>query len=205
MNSARRLAFLLSIVVISFAVAWDFTPRTSSRNRQESEVESSRPATKARSGNLNTYAPNKIFSTSLLPGPVPEPTVVPVDPEGEEDPDLPPGMAGKIDKDNKLVLIVRAQDAYDFGGNSVLQPPDVLVGKGRVLLAQFDEVAVNLAQRRTPAIAGRDLGTHTFQGCDDSLHRSSRQRRVAHQLAHKVLSCQDAANHPHGRTGIADE
>src|SRR5689334_22493459 len=101
MNQARRLAFLFSFVVIFFAVTWDFTPRTSGRNSQESQVASSRLATKARSANPNTYAaesPNNIFSTSLY-GPLPEPTAVPQDPEGEEDPDLPPGMAGKIDKE----------------------------------------------------------------------------------------------------------
>src|SRR5262249_53195825 len=102
MNQARRLAFVFSFVVISFAVTWDFTPRTSGRNSQESKVKSSRLATKARSGNLNRDAPNKNFSSRLLPGPVPEPTVVPEDPEGEEDPDLPPGMAGKIDKEAYL-------------------------------------------------------------------------------------------------------
>src|ERR1041384_4787576 len=104
MNQTGRLAFLFSFVLISFALAWDFTPRTSGRNSQESEVKSSRLATKARSGNLKTYAaksPNNIFSTSLY-GPIPEPTVVPQDPEGEEDPDLPPGMAGKIDKEAYL-------------------------------------------------------------------------------------------------------
>src|SRR6185503_14735211 len=85
-------------------VAWDFTPRTSGRNSQESQVASSRLSTQARSGHRNTYAaesPNNISSTSLY-GPIPEPTVVPVDPEGEEDPDLPPGMAGKIDKEAYL-------------------------------------------------------------------------------------------------------
>src|SRR6185436_6286312 len=104
MNHTGRLAFLFTFVLISFAVAWDFTPRTSGRNSQEGQVESSRLAAKARSGNLNTHAaesPNDIFSTSLY-GPIPEPTVVPVDPEGEEDPDLPPGMTGQIDKEAYL-------------------------------------------------------------------------------------------------------
>src|SRR5262249_30146932 len=91
-----------SFVVISFALAWDFTPLTSGRNSQKHQVESSHRATKARS--LNTYtakAPNNTVSTSLY-GPIPEPTVVPEDPEGEEDPDLPAGMAGKIDKEAYL-------------------------------------------------------------------------------------------------------
>src|ERR1044071_4114704 len=104
MNQTGRLAFLFSFVLIFFALAWDFTPRTSGHNSQKSQVESSRLATKARSSNLNTYAaasPNNIFSTSLY-APIPEPTVIPQDPEGEEDPDLPPGMAGKIDKEAYL-------------------------------------------------------------------------------------------------------
>src|ERR1044072_5694991 len=104
MNQSGRLAFLFSFVVISIAVAWDFTPRTSGRNSQKGKVESSRLAKKARSGNIKTHAaesPNNNLSTSLF-APIPEPTVVPVDPEGEEDPDLPPGMAGKIDKEAYL-------------------------------------------------------------------------------------------------------
>src|SRR5689334_15120583 len=104
MNHAGRFALLFSFVLISFAVAWDFTPRTSGRNSQGNQVESSRLAKKARSRNLNKHAAesrNNIFSTSLY-GPIPEPTVIPVDPEGEEDPDLPPGMAGKIDKEAYL-------------------------------------------------------------------------------------------------------
>jgi hypothetical protein len=104
MNQAGRLVFLFSFVLIFFAVTWDFTPRTSGHSSPESQIASSRLATKARNANPNTHAaksPNNIFSTSLN-GPIPEPTVVPEDPEGEEDPDLPPGMAGKIDKEAYL-------------------------------------------------------------------------------------------------------
>src|SRR3954469_2226566 len=104
MNRAARWTLLFSFVVISFAVAWDFTPRTSGRNNQKNEVESPRVTTKSRSGDQNKFAadsPNRIFSNSLN-GPIPEPTIVPEDPEGEEDPDLPPGMAGKIDKEAYL-------------------------------------------------------------------------------------------------------
>src|ERR1043165_6896416 len=104
MNQTGRLAFLFSLILISFALAWDFTPRTSGRNSQGSQVDSSRKATKVSSGHRNTYAaksPNNTFSTSLY-GPIPEPTIVPEDPEGEEDPDLPPGLAGKIDKEAYL-------------------------------------------------------------------------------------------------------
>src|SRR4030095_459823 len=100
MNRVARLAFLFSLVVISFAVAWDFTPRTSGRNNQKGE-ESTRLATESRSKDQNTYLPESLLSKSL-PGPIPEPTIVPEDPEGEEDPDLPPGMAGKIDKEAYL-------------------------------------------------------------------------------------------------------
>jgi len=103
MNRAARLAFLFSLIVISFAVAWDFTPRTSGSNNQKGEVESPRVATKSRSKDQNTYLPESLLSKSLN-GPIPEPTIVPEEPQGEEeeDPDLPPGMAGKIDKEAYL-------------------------------------------------------------------------------------------------------
>jgi photosystem II stability/assembly factor-like uncharacterized protein len=97
MKSLRRLALLLSLVAISFAVAWDFTPRSSGRsnNGTKAAVEKSRfkavPSLNAMLGNnLNI--------------PVPAPTVEPFEPgDGDdEDPDLPPGMAGKIDKESYL-------------------------------------------------------------------------------------------------------
>ena len=85
---------MLSLLAVSFAVAWDFTPR-SSGSKAEPAVEKNRfkaiPSLNAMLGNnINV--------------PVPAPTVEPFEPgdPDEEDPDLPPGMAGKIDKGEYL-------------------------------------------------------------------------------------------------------
>ena len=93
MNRATRLALLLSFIAISFAVAWDFTPRSSGRNTN-GEKRSFKPVP-----SLNAMLAGNNFNV-----PVPAPTVNPFEPgdADEEDPDLPPGMAGKIDKEAYL-------------------------------------------------------------------------------------------------------
>jgi photosystem II stability/assembly factor-like uncharacterized protein len=105
MNKATRLALLLSLVAISFAVAWDFTPRTSSHDKAKVEVETSRSTSKALSNHHSSFARsvNRILAGNIN-SPVPQPTVSVDDPaEGDDDdPDLPPGMAGKIDKEAYL-------------------------------------------------------------------------------------------------------
>ncbi len=94
MNRTRRLALLLSLIAISFVVAWDFTPRSSGRT-----------GTAAVEKNRFKAVPslNAILGSSMN-APVPAPTVNPFEPgdADEEDPDLPPGMAGKIDKADYL-------------------------------------------------------------------------------------------------------
>ena len=105
MNRAR-LAFLFSFLVISFAVAWDFTPRTSGSNSSGVEAETPRLNPKSRTKDPSVFAVKSLSGTlSESPrGPVPEPTIgpdIPL-PGDDDDPDLPPGMAGKIDKEAYL-------------------------------------------------------------------------------------------------------
>jgi photosystem II stability/assembly factor-like uncharacterized protein len=93
MNRATRLALLLTLIGVSFAVAWDFTPRSSGRtsNGEKSKFKGVPSLEAALAGNnLNV--------------PVPAPTVDPFE-RGEDDdgdPDLPPGMSGKVDKEAYL-------------------------------------------------------------------------------------------------------
>ena len=91
MHRPARWTLLLSLIAISFAVAWDFIPRSAGRNSGKAHTKTS-----GASGKLKLNA---------LPGmtnnlsPIPEPSVAPEPADGEdEDPDLPPGMAGKVDK-----------------------------------------------------------------------------------------------------------
>src|SRR5687767_14639985 len=121
MNRATRLALLLSLVAI-FAVA--FTPLTSSRNKSKPEGDTSGSSSKSQKANPSSVAGRSVNSILASNGnlPVPEPTVEPF-PEpadgDEEDPDLPPGMAGKIDKEAYLrargdyIGMMRGRDSED--------------------------------------------------------------------------------------------
>src|SRR6267142_1061529 len=107
MNKATRLALLVSFVAICFAVAWDFTPRTSSHNNAKSDVATSGSISKSSANQKRSFVArslNNTFAESNFYDPIPEPTVTVDDPvEGDDDdPDLPPGMAGKIDKEAYL-------------------------------------------------------------------------------------------------------
>src|SRR4030095_12481944 len=78
-----------------------------SRNRTRVEGGNSGLTSKSTSDRLGSFpgtALNEVLAETNSYSPVPQPTVPPDDPlEGEdEDPDLPPGMAGKIDKEAYL-------------------------------------------------------------------------------------------------------
>ena len=94
-----------SLIAISFAVAWDFTPRSAGRNKGKVDVKTSASAAKLHSDRqaaLQAKTFNGILAETNL-GPIPEPTIAPEPADGdEEDPDLPPGMAGRVDKEAYL-------------------------------------------------------------------------------------------------------
>src|SRR6185503_17884842 len=105
MHKAVRWTLLFSLLAISFAVAWDFTPRSAGRNKGKVEVNTFGPATKLQSDRQAALGAKTL--NGLLPeanlGPVPEPTIAPEPAEGDDDdPDLPPGMTGKVDKEAYL-------------------------------------------------------------------------------------------------------
>jgi photosystem II stability/assembly factor-like uncharacterized protein len=105
MHKAVRWTLLFSLIAISLAVAWDFTPRSAGRNKGKVDVKTSSPATRLHS-DRQAASQAKTFNGLLAEanlGPVPEPTIAPEPADGdEEDPDLPPGMAGKVDKEAYL-------------------------------------------------------------------------------------------------------
>ena len=107
MKSATRLALLMSFISICLAVAWDFTPLTAGRSTLNSQAESSHVNVKPRSArktSLGAKSLDAIFAGGNLNVPVPEPSIMPeASEDGDEDPDLPPGMAGKVDKEAYLL------------------------------------------------------------------------------------------------------
>ena len=118
MHKAVRWTLLFSLIAISFAVAWDFTPRSAGRNKGKVDVRTSSPATKLQSDRkaaLQAKTFNGILAEADL-GPIPEPSIVPEPADGdEEDPDLPPGMAGRVDKEAYL----RARgEIWSFGNRN---------------------------------------------------------------------------------------
>ncbi len=98
MNRATRLALLLTFIAISFAVAWDFTPRSAGRNNSKANTESGGLTSKRSSSAPRSL--KTILAGGSISAPVPEPTIAPEG--GDDDPDLPPGMAGQIDKEAYL-------------------------------------------------------------------------------------------------------
>jgi photosystem II stability/assembly factor-like uncharacterized protein len=106
MNRATRLALLLSLVAISFAVAWDFTPRSSSHNNAKGDVAKSGSIAKSSGNQKRSFVArslNRTFAESNIYDPIPQPTVTVEPAEGDDDdPDLPPGMTGKVDKEAYL-------------------------------------------------------------------------------------------------------
>jgi len=105
MHKAVRWTLLFSLIAISFAVAWDFTPRSAGRNKGKVDVKTSTSAVKLlndRQAASQANTLNALLAEANL-GPIPEPTIAPEPADGdEEDPDLPPGMAGKVEKDAYL-------------------------------------------------------------------------------------------------------
>jgi photosystem II stability/assembly factor-like uncharacterized protein len=81
-------------VAIIFALAWDFTPRSSAGRNAKVEnatrVIGSAPLS------------HKLVTNTGLPVPAPTVTAADAEPRDDDDPDLPPGMTGKIDKEAYL-------------------------------------------------------------------------------------------------------
>jgi photosystem II stability/assembly factor-like uncharacterized protein len=107
MNGATRLVLVLSFATISFAVVWGFTPRTSSHKKTKGEGGTSGSLLKSQGHFKSIFAQgsrDNFLAESNMNAPMPQPTVT-VDDSAEgddDDPDLPPGMTGKINKESYL-------------------------------------------------------------------------------------------------------
>lgn len=103
MTRATRWILIVCFIAASFAVAWDFTPRTASREKSKSNVSAlhlmqkqagkkeNGAATKATKRANDKTTDNDAANNSDGP-----------DVGEDDDPDLPPGMTGKIDKEAYL-------------------------------------------------------------------------------------------------------
>ena len=144
MKRTRRVALLLSLVAVCFAVAWDFTPRSSGRSDNGTRAE---PA--VGKGRFKAVPSLNAVLGNNLNIPVPAPTVEPFEAgDGdEEDPDLPPGMAGKIDKEAYL----RARGDYF----------DMLRGRDGEVPANARENAIKQMERQERLLksSGRSRNT----------------------------------------------
>lgn len=129
MNKATRMALLVSFVAIIFVLAWDFTPASAGRNgKVESQLTAAGRTTK---GMIGTSSKSELALNSSMPIPQPTVTVDDLAPSDDDDPDLPPGMTGMIDKEAYL----RARGEYF----------DML--RGRETTANVDELRAKAIQQ----------------------------------------------------------
>src|SRR6266536_2117438 len=109
MKRAARWALLCTVCAVSFALVWDFTPRASSYSRNESAATVSAPVKKQQLG--SPFSAEKSFkrmletslqSSSIQQSKIMQGGLPSVGDDDDDDPDLPPGMAGRIDKEAYL-------------------------------------------------------------------------------------------------------
>ena len=73
----------------------------------------------------------------------------------------------------------------------------------RHLILNRLEMAARNVKRRTPSFLRCDPCSHGLQRSNNPGHGPAGKRFISEQLAVKLLPCQDAAKHPHGRARIA--
>jgi photosystem II stability/assembly factor-like uncharacterized protein len=150
---ATRTLLIISFVATSFALLWDFTPAVSSNNSPHSakilntkaRLLKTRTAAAAREANTNVYEP------------LPEPTV-PVEGGDDEDPDLPPGLSGLIDKGEYL----RARGDYiDMLRGQTFEGADAARQKA---IAQMDKQEALTVKARSNFKSANNITDWTFIG-----------------------------------------
>src|SRR6266536_4214080 len=109
MKRAARWALLCTVCAVSFVLVWDFTPRASSYSRNEGAATVSAPVKKQQLG--SPFSAEKSFkrmletslqSSSIQQSKIMQGGLPSVGDDDDDDPDLPPGMAGRIDKEAYL-------------------------------------------------------------------------------------------------------
>ncbi|HET6671180.1 MAG TPA: HYR domain-containing protein [Pyrinomonadaceae bacterium] len=100
MTSTTRWMLILCFTVASIAVAWDFTPLTAGRDKGKGNVSAARLNQK-QAGKRESSAKTGKQEKGKAPG-VTKFDLERPDAEDDDDPDLPPGMSGTIDKEAYL-------------------------------------------------------------------------------------------------------
>src|ERR1051325_9771962 len=139
---ATRATLLISFVAISFALLWDFTPAVSSNNStQPSKILNAKAKfLKERMGGVAREANTNVYE------PLPEPTV-PAEAGDDDDPDLPPGLSGLIDKGEYL----RARGDYiDMLRGQTFDGADAARQKA---IAQMDRQEAAIAKSKSNSLS----------------------------------------------------
>src|SRR6266536_2265542 len=141
MKRAARWALLCTVCAVSFALVWDFTPRASSYSRNESAATVSAPVKKQQLG--SPFSAEKSFkrmletslqSSSIQQSKIMQGGLPSVGDDDDDDPDLPPGMAGRIDK-----------EAYLHARGDYI---DMLRGRGSDVPAEARENAIRQMEKQ---------------------------------------------------------
>ncbi len=141
MKRAARWALLCTVCAVSFVLVWDFTPRASSYSRNEGAATVSAPVKKQQLG--SPFSAEKSFkrmletslqSSSIQQSKIMQGGLPSVGDDDDDDPDLPPGMAGRIDKEAYL----RARGDYI----------DMLRGRGSDVPAEARENAIRQMEKQ---------------------------------------------------------
>ncbi|MGH9945033.1 MAG: WD40/YVTN/BNR-like repeat-containing protein, partial [Pyrinomonadaceae bacterium] len=99
MKSNARWMLLFTVTAALFLMLWDFTPRVASKNGTPGKVVSHEAARASKSSRLiEQQGQKRKVPVREVKTPTPQGKVPGEDPNANEDPDLPPFLSGKIDK-----------------------------------------------------------------------------------------------------------
>ena len=102
MTRTTRWILILSFIAASFVITWDFTPRSAGSNATKNSASSSGASQKQPGKNQGSGRTNKRDAAQDDKDNKRTPEIETPEAEEDEDPDLPPGMAGKVDKEAYL-------------------------------------------------------------------------------------------------------
>ena len=100
MTRATRWMLIVCFMTASFAVAWDFTPLTAGRDKKGKSSASS--LMQKQGGKSQSAAGQSARQEQQERGTRRMPRAKILTLEADDDPDLPPGMSGKVDKEAYL-------------------------------------------------------------------------------------------------------
>ena len=100
MTRATRWMLILCFMTATIAVSWDFTPRSAGRDQAKGNAASS--LMQKQGGNRQSSTAGKSAKQGSKSGEKANAESEDPDPEADDDPDLPPGMTGRVDKEAYL-------------------------------------------------------------------------------------------------------